>query len=338
MTVKTQVDGRIDRRALHRGAARQEGRRPRPDRPAPVRDPARVRAGQRSRATRPTSRTRSSTSIATRRSASRTSSPSSSTPTSRRSVDQLDAQIAGRPGGRSTRARLNLDYARITSPIDGVTGVRLVDPGNVVHATDTTGLVVVTQLDPIAVFFTLPEDDLPAINEAMAERRRSPSRRCSRDGDKPLGAGQAHGHRQRDQPGDGDASASRRSSTTRSSLLWPNQFVKARLRLVDAQGRARRARGRRPARPAGDVRVRRRARTPRSTMRPVDGRRHPGRPRDHRERASPPASRSWSTGRRSSGRARRSRQAGAERRPPRGERRASARPRLRRSRPPPGPP
>ena len=82
-----------------------------------------------------------------------------------------DQQALGRParraGRRPTRpqidaARLNLDYARITSPIDGVTGVRLVDPGNLVHAADTTGIVVVTQLDPIAVFFTLPQDDLPA--------------------------------------------------------------------------------------------------------------------------------------------------------------------------------
>src|SRR6202042_3705387 len=82
-------------------------------------------------------------------------------------VDQLDAQI---PSDQATidTGKLSLDYARIVSPIDGVTGVRLVDPGNVVHAADTTGLVVVTQLDPIAVFFTLPEDDLPAISAAMA--------------------------------------------------------------------------------------------------------------------------------------------------------------------------
>ena len=45
-------------------------------------------------------------------------------------------------------AKLNLDYARIRSPIDGVAGVRQVDPGNLVHATDANGLVVITQLDP----------------------------------------------------------------------------------------------------------------------------------------------------------------------------------------------
>src|SRR5439155_484336 len=60
-------------------------------------------------------------------------------------------------------ARLQLTYARITAPISGRTGLRLVDPGNIVHATDQNGLVVITQLQPIAVLFTLPEDNLPPI-------------------------------------------------------------------------------------------------------------------------------------------------------------------------------
>ena len=60
-------------------------------------------------------------------------------------------------------ARVNLVYTRITSPIDGVVGLRQVDPGNIVHAADTTGLVVVTQLQPISVIFTLPEDYLPQV-------------------------------------------------------------------------------------------------------------------------------------------------------------------------------
>ncbi len=60
-------------------------------------------------------------------------------------------------------ARVNLVYTKITSPIDGVVGLRQVDPGNIVHAADTTGLVVVTQLQPISVIFTLPEDYLPQV-------------------------------------------------------------------------------------------------------------------------------------------------------------------------------
>jgi len=60
-------------------------------------------------------------------------------------------------------AKLQLDYARITAPVSGRAGLRLVDQGNIVHAADANGLVVITQIQPIAVVFTLPEDDLPAV-------------------------------------------------------------------------------------------------------------------------------------------------------------------------------
>ncbi len=60
-------------------------------------------------------------------------------------------------------AKVNLGYTKIVSPINGVVGLRQVDPGNIVHAADTTGLLVVTQLHPIAVIFTLPEDQLPEV-------------------------------------------------------------------------------------------------------------------------------------------------------------------------------
>lgn len=64
-------------------------------------------------------------------------------------------------------AKVNLGYTRIYSPINGVVGLRGVDPGNIVHASDSTGLVVITQLHPIAVIFTLPEDQLPQVQQAM---------------------------------------------------------------------------------------------------------------------------------------------------------------------------
>ncbi|MGR8998276.1 MAG: MdtA/MuxA family multidrug efflux RND transporter periplasmic adaptor subunit [Gammaproteobacteria bacterium] len=60
-------------------------------------------------------------------------------------------------------AKLQLSYARITAPITGRLGLRLVDQGNIVHAADANGLAVITQIQPIAVVFTLPEDDLPAV-------------------------------------------------------------------------------------------------------------------------------------------------------------------------------
>jgi multidrug efflux system membrane fusion protein len=66
-------------------------------------------------------------------------------------------------------AETQLAYTSITSPINGVTGIRLIDVGNIVHPTDPNGLVVVTQLQPISVIFTLPETQLPEIQQAMAK-------------------------------------------------------------------------------------------------------------------------------------------------------------------------
>jgi membrane fusion protein, multidrug efflux system len=66
-------------------------------------------------------------------------------------------------------ARTQLSYTTITAPFDGVTGIRLVDPGNIVHLTDTTGLVVLTQVQPITVIFTLPSSDIPQVQNALAQ-------------------------------------------------------------------------------------------------------------------------------------------------------------------------
>jgi membrane fusion protein, multidrug efflux system len=69
--------------------------------------------------------------------------------------------------GQIDSARLQLTYSRITAPISGRLGLRQVDPGNIVQASDTTGLVVITQLQPIAVTFTLPEDTLPGVMKKL---------------------------------------------------------------------------------------------------------------------------------------------------------------------------
>ena len=63
--------------------------------------------------------------------------------------------------GQVENAKLQLSYARVTAPISGVAGLRQVDPGNIIHATDANGLVVITQLQPITVIFPIPEDNLP---------------------------------------------------------------------------------------------------------------------------------------------------------------------------------
>lgn len=65
-------------------------------------------------------------------------------------------------------ARTQLSFTSITAPFDGVTGIRRIDPGNIIRPTDTTGLVVVTQVQPIAVIFTLPSADIPNVQHALA--------------------------------------------------------------------------------------------------------------------------------------------------------------------------
>jgi multidrug efflux system membrane fusion protein len=87
--------------------------------------------------------------------------------TARALVDQLTAQLQV-DQALIDNARTQLDYTRITSPINGRTGIRLIDPGNIVRAAGTAGIVVVTQVQPISVVFTLPEEELSAVGAALA--------------------------------------------------------------------------------------------------------------------------------------------------------------------------
>jgi multidrug efflux system membrane fusion protein len=126
-------------------------------------------------------------------------------------------------------AKLNIDYSHITSPIDGVTGVRLVDPGNIVHAADQGFIVVITQLDPMAVLFNLPEDDLPRVQTELA-RGPIAVQAYSRDGQTKLATGQLALI---------DNEVNQATATIRLKALfpnkdrslWPSEFVKARLLL-----------------------------------------------------------------------------------------------------------
>jgi multidrug efflux system membrane fusion protein len=82
-------------------------------------------------------------------------------------VAQLQASIKADEAMISW-AQTQLSYTQLTSPIDGVTGIRQVDIGNIIHPTDPNGLVVVTQVEPISVIFTLPETNLPQIQQHLA--------------------------------------------------------------------------------------------------------------------------------------------------------------------------
>ena len=146
--------------------------------------------------------------------------------TQRAMVAQLAAQISGDQAAIDN-ARTQLGYTTITSPLDGRTGIRLVDQGNIVHATDPNGLVVVAQLQPISVVFTLPEDQLQAVNAAMAS---SPARilAMSRDGKQTLAEGTlALVDNQIDQ----STGTIRLKGTfpNQDGALWPGEFVNIRL-------------------------------------------------------------------------------------------------------------
>ena len=86
--------------------------------------------------------------------------------TQQASVGQFDGAIQT-DKATIDNAKLNIVYCRITAPISGRVGLRLVDAGNMVHATDTNGLLVITQLQPIAVLFSLPQDQLPVVYKKL---------------------------------------------------------------------------------------------------------------------------------------------------------------------------
>ncbi|MCC8958245.1 efflux RND transporter periplasmic adaptor subunit [Bradyrhizobium sp. Pear77] len=87
--------------------------------------------------------------------------------TQRSTVAQLTAQIAA-DDAAIFNAQTQVDYATVKSPIDGIVGLRLVDVGNIVNASAATGIVTITQIEPITVIFTAPEDQLPDIKAALA--------------------------------------------------------------------------------------------------------------------------------------------------------------------------
>jgi membrane fusion protein, multidrug efflux system len=146
--------------------------------------------------------------------------------TQRATVDQLTAQVQV-DQAVTDNARTQLDYTRITSPIDGRTGVRLIDPGNIVRAAATAGIVVVTQVQPISVVFTLPEEDLGTVGGALAAGPVQVTT-LSRDGDTVLDQGTlALIDNQIDQT-TGTARLKATFPNTRNTL-WPGQFVNARV-------------------------------------------------------------------------------------------------------------
>jgi multidrug efflux system membrane fusion protein len=129
-------------------------------------------------------------------------------------------------------ARVQLGYTAITAPIDGVTGVRQIDQGNIIHPTDANGLVVLTQREPISVVFTLPQSDLPAIQQQMAKGPLT-ALAFNQDDKTELDRGQVL---LIDNEIDQTTGTARLKATfpNRAHKLWPGLFVNVRL-LIDTR-------------------------------------------------------------------------------------------------------
>jgi multidrug efflux system membrane fusion protein len=127
-------------------------------------------------------------------------------------------------------ARLQLTYARITAPISGRAGLRLVDPGNIVRAGDANGIVVITQLAPTAVVFTVPQDSLPAVMKRMQSGDRPPVEAWDRELKTRLANGTLASVDNLVDPATGTVKLKAQFANDENAL-FPNQFVNVRMKL-----------------------------------------------------------------------------------------------------------
>ena len=132
-------------------------------------------------------------------------------------------------------AKLNLLYCNITAPITGRVGLRLVDPGNIVHAADTNGLLVITQIDPISVIFTVAEDDLPAVLRKLAAHQHLLTEAWDRGNTNKIGTGTLETVDNQIDPSTGSLRL-RATFDNSANQLFPNQFVNVRLLVEERTG------------------------------------------------------------------------------------------------------
>ncbi len=135
--------------------------------------------------------------------------------------------------GQIDNARLQLTYCRITAPISGRVGLRLVDPGNIIHATDANGLVVITQLRPITVIFTIPEDNLQQVLAKLKGRVQMPVEAYDREGKRKLASGSLLTVDNQIDPNTGTVKL-KALFANKNDELFPSQFVNAQL-LIDVK-------------------------------------------------------------------------------------------------------
>jgi len=148
------------------------------------------------------------------------------TDTQRSTVAQLTAQLAADDAAISN-AQTQFDYTAIKSPISGVAGLRQVDIGNIVNASTQTGIVTIAQIEPIAVIFTAPEDQLPYINEAQAAQPLKVIA-ITTDGKKPLAEGSLAVVNNQVDTSSGTVRL-KAVFDNKNHALWPGQSVSTRL-------------------------------------------------------------------------------------------------------------
>lgn len=131
-------------------------------------------------------------------------------------------------------AQLQLDYTRIRAPFDGRTGQRLVDAGAIVHASDATGLVTITQIHPISILFTLPQDNLPEIIQESKQQSLKVEA-LTRDGARPIADGQLAFIDNQVASGTGKVQF-KATFTNADGALWPGALVSVRVLLRTQTG------------------------------------------------------------------------------------------------------
>lgn len=148
-------------------------------------------------------------------------------------VDQLNAQIA-QDRAMIDQAATQLSYTRIASPIDGRAGLRLVDQGNIIHASDPNGLVVINQIHPISVISTLPQRDVTAIRTAL-EAGKVEAQALSRDDGSVLDTGTVALIDNQIDPQSGTLRL-KSVFSNQDDRLWPGQFVDVEVRVATLSG------------------------------------------------------------------------------------------------------
>jgi multidrug efflux system membrane fusion protein len=154
---------------------------------------------------------------------------------SRQQVDTQQAlvnQLVGAVAGDSAAieaAQLNVGYCFIMSPVDGRVGLRQVDPGNLIHATDTTGIVTITQIHPISATFTLPQQELPRVQTDMASGA-APVLAYDSDDHTELGKGTLLTPDNMIDPSTGTIRL-KATFPNKDGKLWPGQFINAHLQI-----------------------------------------------------------------------------------------------------------